>query len=45
MKQEGMKFGTLVDVVIPRSTEAMQAGPGVGKVFLRYNDVTSARKA
>ncbi|CAM8905085.1 unnamed protein product [Rhodiola kirilowii] len=45
MRQEGGKFGTLVNVVIPRPGPDGELGPGVGKVFLEYADVESSVKA
>ncbi|XP_022960291.1 splicing factor U2af large subunit B-like isoform X7 [Cucurbita moschata] len=44
MRGEGEKFGTLVNVVIPRPGPN-DAAPGVGKVFLEYADIDSATKA
>ncbi|XP_038884482.1 splicing factor U2af large subunit B isoform X8 [Benincasa hispida] len=44
MRGEGGKFGTLVNVVIPRP-RPNEAAPGVGKVFLEYADIDSATKA
>ncbi|XP_023004972.1 splicing factor U2af large subunit A-like isoform X4 [Cucurbita maxima] len=44
MRGEGEKFGTLVNVVIPRP-RPNDAAPGVGKVFLEYADIDSATKA
>ncbi|KAG8655528.1 splicing factor U2af large subunit B isoform X3 [Manihot esculenta] len=45
MRMEGGKFGTLVNVVIPRPKPGGEASPGVGKVFLEYSDVEGATKA
>ncbi|XP_038722937.1 splicing factor U2af large subunit B-like isoform X4 [Tripterygium wilfordii] len=45
MRQEGGKFGTLVNVVIPRPNPNGEPSPGVGKVFLEYADVEGATKA
>ncbi|XP_061339469.1 splicing factor U2af large subunit A-like isoform X2 [Gastrolobium bilobum] len=49
MRQECSKFGTLVNVVIPRSQPVPQPdgeqSAGVGKVFLEYVDVDGATKA
>jgi len=45
IRQEAAKFGPLEEVVIPRPPADMSAKEGVGKVFLRYGDVTAARKA
>ncbi|GAB4847117.1 hypothetical protein Ancab_039816 [Ancistrocladus abbreviatus] len=45
MRQEGEKFGSLVNVVIPRPVPNGESLPGVGKVFMEYADVESASKA
>uniref|UniRef100_A0A5B7BQ83 Splicing factor U2af large subunit n=1 Tax=Davidia involucrata TaxID=16924 RepID=A0A5B7BQ83_DAVIN len=45
MRLECGKFGTLVNVVIPRPTPNGEPSPGVGKVFLEYADIDSAMKA
>ncbi|KAE8695910.1 Splicing factor U2af large subunit B [Hibiscus syriacus] len=45
MKQEGGKYGALVNVVIPRPNPNGEPLPGVGKVFLEYSDVQGSRKA
>ncbi|KAK8717548.1 hypothetical protein V6N13_044811 [Hibiscus sabdariffa] len=45
MRQEGGKYGALVNVVIPRPNPNGEPLPGVGKVFLEYSDVEGSRKA
>ncbi|GFQ05004.1 splicing factor u2af large subunit a [Phtheirospermum japonicum] len=45
MRSECGKFGTLVNVVIPRPSPSGEIGPGVGKVFLEYADIEGATKA
>ncbi|XP_073292994.1 splicing factor U2af large subunit B isoform X4 [Primulina huaijiensis] len=45
MKIECGKFGTLVNVIIPRPPPNNEPAPGVGKVFLEYEDVEGATKA
>ncbi|KAM7264976.1 hypothetical protein ACFE04_002659 [Oxalis oulophora] len=45
MRQEAGKFGTLVNVVIPRPGPNGELGPGVGKVFLEYMDHDGSSKA
>ncbi|CAH8256315.1 unnamed protein product [Arabidopsis lyrata] len=45
MRQEGGKFGNLVNVVIPRPNPDHDPTPGVGKVFLEYADVDGSSKA
>ncbi|GAA0140909.1 hypothetical protein LIER_02173 [Lithospermum erythrorhizon] len=45
MKVECSKFGTLVNVVIPRPNPTGEPTPGIGKVFLEYADVEGSTKA
>ncbi|KAL9238414.1 hypothetical protein vseg_012838 [Gypsophila vaccaria] len=45
MKEEGEKFGSLVNVVIPRPGPNGELLPGVGKVFLEYADTDGSSKA
>nr|GMC65398.1 splicing factor U2af large subunit A-like isoform X1 [Ipomoea batatas] len=45
MRTECGKFGTLVNVVIPRPNPNGEPMPGVGKVFLEYADIESSTKA
>lgn len=45
MKDECGKYGTLVNVVIPRPKASGEDVPGLGKVFLEYSDGTEAAKA
>ncbi|XP_019465470.1 PREDICTED: splicing factor U2af large subunit A-like isoform X4 [Lupinus angustifolius] len=45
MRQECSKFGTLVNVVIPRPQPDGELTAGVGKVFLEYADTDGATKA
>ncbi|XP_020530266.1 splicing factor U2af large subunit B isoform X2 [Amborella trichopoda] len=45
MREEGGKFGSLVNVVIPRPGPIGEQFPGVGKVFLEYSDTEGASKA
>ncbi|CAI9110736.1 OLC1v1010810C1 [Oldenlandia corymbosa var. corymbosa] len=45
MRLECGKFGTLVNLVIPRPGPNGEVLPGVGKVFLEYADIESATKA
>ncbi|KAL9310213.1 Splicing factor U2af large subunit B [Arabidopsis thaliana] len=45
MRQEGGKFGNLVNVVIPRPNPDHDPTPGVGKVFLEYADADGSSKA
>ncbi|XP_050363755.1 splicing factor U2af large subunit A isoform X3 [Argentina anserina] len=45
MKQEGEKFGSLVNVIIPRPRPNGEPSPGLGKVFLEYGDVDGSTKA
>lgn len=43
MKEEGQKFGDLIDVIIPRPED--QKMEGFGKVFLEYSDTLGCTKA
>ncbi|XP_074285870.1 splicing factor U2af large subunit A-like isoform X1 [Silene latifolia] len=45
MKEEGEKFGPLVNIVIPRPGPNGELLPGVGKVFLEYADTDGSSKA
>ncbi|GAB2302553.1 hypothetical protein Dimus_036559 [Dionaea muscipula] len=45
MREEGEKFGSLMNVVIPRPQPDAELAPGVGKVFLEYVDADGATKA
>ncbi|XP_021911140.1 LOW QUALITY PROTEIN: splicing factor U2af large subunit B-like, partial [Carica papaya] len=45
MRQEGGKFGKLANVIIPRPRLDGEPAPGVGKVFLEYEDAEGASKA
>ncbi|PHJ20149.1 u2 snrnp auxiliary factor or splicing [Cystoisospora suis] len=45
IKQEAAKHGALEEVLVPKPNEDLSYREGVGKVFLRYADVTAARKA
>ncbi|KAK7327907.1 hypothetical protein VNO77_22000 [Canavalia gladiata] len=38
MREECCKFGTLMNVVIPRPNPGGELPPGIGKVFLEYSD-------
>uniref|UniRef100_A0A2N9J4K6 Splicing factor U2af large subunit n=1 Tax=Fagus sylvatica TaxID=28930 RepID=A0A2N9J4K6_FAGSY len=45
MRDECSKFGTLVDIIIPRPDENGDWIPGVGKVFLEYFDTVACANA
>ncbi|XP_060194877.1 splicing factor U2af large subunit B-like isoform X2 [Lycium barbarum] len=45
MKEEGQKFGDLIDVVIPRPEPDQQMIEGHGKVFLEYSDTVGCTTA
>ncbi|XP_057801980.1 splicing factor U2af large subunit A-like isoform X1 [Salvia miltiorrhiza] len=45
MRTECGKFGTLVNLIIPRPVPGVENAPGVGKVYLEYADTESAVKA
>lgn len=45
MRDECGKFGSLVKIIIPRPNSNGEWPPGVGKVFLEYNDIESCVNA
>ncbi|KAJ6999788.1 splicing factor U2af large subunit A-like [Populus alba x Populus x berolinensis] len=45
MREECCKFGTLINVVIPRPSQDEEKMPGAGKVFLEYSDTISCANA
>ncbi|KAF5473104.1 hypothetical protein F2P56_009744 [Juglans regia] len=45
MRDECSKFGTLVDITIPRPNQNGEHIPGVGKVFLEYSDIAGCANA
>ncbi|KAF9590542.1 hypothetical protein IFM89_035860 [Coptis chinensis] len=45
MREEGGKFGSLVNVVIPRPNANEEFSPGIGKVFLEYSDCVGSARA
>ncbi|XP_059435958.1 splicing factor U2af large subunit B-like isoform X2 [Corylus avellana] len=45
MQDECSKFGTLVDIIIPRPNQNGEQIPGVGKVFLEYSDIIGCANA
>ncbi|XP_031250814.1 splicing factor U2af large subunit B-like isoform X6 [Pistacia vera] len=45
MREECSKYGTLVNVVIPRPDPNGEQFPGVGKVFLEYYDIAGCATA
>ncbi|KMZ61277.1 Splicing factor U2af large subunit B [Zostera marina] len=45
MREESGKFGSLVNVVIPRPSSTGDVVSGVGKVFLEYNDTSGSARA
>ncbi|KEH36535.1 splicing factor U2af large subunit A isoform X2 [Medicago truncatula] len=45
MRDECRKFGTLVNVVIPRPNPNGELSTGIGKVFLEYSDCTACLAA
>ncbi|XP_021902214.1 splicing factor U2af large subunit B-like isoform X2 [Carica papaya] len=45
MREECSKFGTLLNVVIPRPNPNGEQMPGVGKVFLEYSDTSACANA
>ncbi|XP_061375535.1 splicing factor U2af large subunit B-like isoform X2 [Gastrolobium bilobum] len=45
MRDECCKFGTLLNVVIPRPKHSEELPPGIGKVFLEYSDTAGCSAA
>ncbi|KAJ6979061.1 hypothetical protein NC653_027273 [Populus alba x Populus x berolinensis] len=45
MREECCKFGTLINVVIPRPSQTEEQISGAGKVFLEYSDTSSCANA
>ncbi|XAR59147.1 hypothetical protein NMG60_11014813 [Bertholletia excelsa] len=45
MREEGGKFGVLINVIIPRPAPNGEQVPGVGKVFLEYSDSAGCANA
>lgn len=45
MREECGKFGTIVNIVIPRPAPSGEFPPGVGKVFIQYLDTQDSTKA
>uniref|UniRef100_A0A0C9RPH5 Splicing factor U2af large subunit n=2 Tax=Spermatophyta TaxID=58024 RepID=A0A0C9RPH5_9CONI len=45
MREECGKYGTLVNLVIPRPDPSGVPAPGVGKVFVEYSDTDGSSKA
>ncbi|CAD7957323.1 unnamed protein product [Amoebophrya sp. A25] len=41
---EAEKFGTVVDIKIPRPSKIGAEVPGVGKIFVQFQDTTAARR-
>ncbi|CRG94885.1 splicing factor U2AF large subunit, putative [Plasmodium gallinaceum] len=45
VKEEAEKYGPLQNIVIPKPNKDLSYTEGVGKIFLHYQDETTARKA
>ncbi|CRH01236.1 splicing factor U2AF large subunit, putative [Plasmodium relictum] len=45
IKEEAEKYGPLQNIVIPKPNKDLSFTEGVGKIFLHYQDETTARKA
>ena len=45
VKEECEKYGAVLDVKIPRPSMGSRQSAGVGKIFIKYDSVESARKA
>ncbi|KAG6468239.1 hypothetical protein ZIOFF_072812 [Zingiber officinale] len=45
MREESEKFGSLINLVIPRPSQTGEMIPGVGKVFLEYANIADSARA
>ena len=45
VKEEVAKYGTLLEVKMPRPTGGSRQNNGIGKIYLKYEQATSAAKA
>jgi splicing factor U2AF subunit len=45
VKEECEKYGPVLDIKIPRPSMGSRQSAGVGKIFVKYDTVESARKA
>ena len=45
VKEECEKYGPVIDIKIPRPSMGSRQSAGVGKIFIKYDGVESARKA
>ncbi|KAI5296393.1 hypothetical protein KEM52_003115 [Ascosphaera acerosa] len=45
VQDECSKFGTILEIKIPRPTSNLKQSAGVGKIFIKYENVESAEKA
>ena len=44
LKEDASRFGVVSSIVIPRPSKTNHSGEGVGKVFICFHDITSARR-
>lgn len=45
IKEECSKYGTLLDVKMPRPASGSRQSNGIGKIYIKYEDPASAHKA
>ncbi|KAK0311067.1 hypothetical protein LTR82_014360 [Friedmanniomyces endolithicus] len=45
VKEECAKYGTLLDVKMPRPNSGSRSGNGIGKIYIKYEKAESAQKA
>ena len=45
VEEECSKYGTIVELKIPRPVGASRTSPGVGKIYVKYDTPESAQKA
>lgn len=45
MKEECEKYGQVLEIKVPRPSMGSRQSSGVGKIFIKYDNADSARKA
>ncbi|KAF2464995.1 uncharacterized protein BDR25DRAFT_306864 [Lindgomyces ingoldianus] len=45
VEEECSKYGKILDIKMPRPTGGSRMGPGVGKIYIKYDNVESGQKA
>ena len=45
IREECGKYGTILDLKIPRPVQGNRQSPGIGKIFIKYEDAAGAQKA